>query len=207
MFCPWRICFVQKKVCWTPIFIVFRGCALFGPSCQTRKFWTPTPKKINLTDDWKSQFLHFCFFFLFPLSIFLSFVVFLFLFLLFFFLSFPFFALIEKLIYLPKRAFLFIFECLPLFLLSLFWPPPFSLSPSLSLIFFSFFLLVFIFCFLLVPCICLILFFLICCCFVKRTTSKYSITRFFSAILSHFCWLSLFLFLSNPLPSSLFSWF
>ena len=32
-----------------------------------------------------------------------------------------------------KRAFLFIFECLPFFLLSLFWPPPFSIPLSLSL--------------------------------------------------------------------------
>ena len=47
---------------------------------------------------------------------------------------------------------MFIFECLPLFLLSLFCPPPFSISLSLSL-FCScpfFFLLVFLFCFLLV---------------------------------------------------------
>ena len=55
---------------------------------------------------------------------------------------------------------MFIFECPPLFLLSLFWPPPFSvyLSLSLSGSFLSFFLLVFLFCFLLVPCFSLFLF-------------------------------------------------
>ena len=48
----------------------------------------------------------------------------------------PFFAFIEKPVFPLKRTFLFIFECLPLFLLSLFWPPPFSLSLSLSLSFY-----------------------------------------------------------------------
>ena len=81
------------------------------------------------------------------------------LFVLLFCFLFPFLSLllIEKPVFPPRRAFLFIFECLPLFLLSLFWPPPFSvsLSPSLFCSFLSFFLLVFLFCLLLVPCFCL----------------------------------------------------
>ena len=72
----------------------------------------------------------------------------------FFFCSFPF---LEKPCFSPqKREFLFSFECLTVFLLSLFWPDPFSLSLSLSLslsfYFLSSFLLVFLFCFLLVSC-------------------------------------------------------
>ena len=46
------------------------------------------------------------------------------------FLCFPFFGSNRKVTL--KRAFLFICLCLPLFLCSLFWPLPFSLSPSLS---------------------------------------------------------------------------
>ena len=64
----------------------------------------------------------------------------LFLFLCFLF-SFPSLAFNRKTLLLPrKRAFLSIFEFLPLFLLSLFWPPPFSLSLSLSLSCFILFL-------------------------------------------------------------------
>ena len=54
--------------------------------------------------------------------------------------SFPFFAFWCKKLFSPRRGlFLFIFEPLPFFLLSLFWPPPFSISLSLSLfvLFFS----------------------------------------------------------------------
>ena len=54
-----------------------------------------------------------------------------------FFLFFLSLFLIEKPCFPPKKGiFCFFFECLPLFLLSLFWPPPFSLSLSLSLSFF-----------------------------------------------------------------------
>ena len=67
-------------------------------------------------------------------------------------LFFPFLSLLfifntkQYLFFPQKRAFLFIFESLPLLLLRLFWPPPFSiyllcLSLSLSLSFFSLFLL------------------------------------------------------------------
>ena len=110
----------------------------------------------------KSSLFLFCFCFVFLLfflwatslgpkpSLFLfCFVLFLFLF------SFPFFASKRQKTCRPPRKghLLFIFECLPLFLLSLFWPPPFSISLSLSLScsILSFFLLVFLFCFLFVP--------------------------------------------------------
>ena len=49
----WRISFIQKKEkAETPIFIVFWGCALFGPSCQKRKFGHP-PKKEKF--DWSLE--------------------------------------------------------------------------------------------------------------------------------------------------------
>ena len=37
----------SNEPCWTPIFIVFFGRALFGPRCKKRKFWTPTKKGKN----------------------------------------------------------------------------------------------------------------------------------------------------------------
>ena len=40
--------FFQKKVCWNPYFYSVLGCALFGPSCQKGKFWTPTQKRRNI---------------------------------------------------------------------------------------------------------------------------------------------------------------
>ena len=67
-----------------------------------------------------------------------------------FLLSFLSLLLIETTCLPPrKRAFFFIFECLPLFLLSFFWPPPFSIALYLSLSssFLSFFLPVFFFVF------------------------------------------------------------
>ena len=84
---------------------------------------------------------------------------------LFFFLiwSFVFFSflcllLIEEHCSPPKRAFLFIFQCPPLFLLSLFCLSPFRfLFLFLSCSFLCSFLLFFIFCFLLFPCFCLFL--------------------------------------------------
>ena len=62
----WRICFLQKKEkAETPIFIVFWGCALFGPSCLKWKIRTPTQKKKILTDNWKAHFLRMFYIFLF----------------------------------------------------------------------------------------------------------------------------------------------
>ena len=37
----WRFLFSKNWFAETPISIVFWGCALFGPSCQKGKFWTP----------------------------------------------------------------------------------------------------------------------------------------------------------------------
>ena len=93
---------------------------------------------------------------------------------------FPLFAFNrENLIFPLRMSILFIVQCLPLFLLSLF-PPLFTLSLSLSLScsFLSFFLpsslsvllyfaSLFFFIF-----VCFFLLFL-CLCFMKRTTSKY----------------------------------
>ena len=74
-----------------------------------------------------------------------------------------------------NRAFLFIFECLPLFLLSLFWPPLFHFL----------FLCLFFFYFILSSCLSYLLSFgslclslslflvFLCFCFMRRTTPKY----------------------------------
>ena len=37
----------KKWVAETPIFIAFFGVRFFWPSCQKRKFWTPTKKEKN----------------------------------------------------------------------------------------------------------------------------------------------------------------
>ena len=80
-----------------------------------------------------------------------------------FFFSIPFFVFNIKCFPPIKGHFLFIFEFLPLFILSLFGPPLFSISLSLSL---SHYLLLFVFLFpsclsvlffFLVPCFCLFL--------------------------------------------------
>ena len=44
---PFRDAYVfsKKKFAETPIFIVFFGCALFGPSCQKREILGHPPKK------------------------------------------------------------------------------------------------------------------------------------------------------------------
>ena len=59
--CAKRTSVSQKMLCCNPIFIVF------WPSCQKRRFWTPTKK---LADSWKAHFwvflgLLFWFFFIF----------------------------------------------------------------------------------------------------------------------------------------------
>ena len=105
-----------------------------------------------------------------------------FLFGVFFVCFFPFLSLlvIQKNLVFPleKGHFLFIFECLPSFLLSLFWPPPFSiyLSLSLSLLLVLFFLpscLLFLLYFASLFLSLSFLVLLLCFCFMKRTTSKY----------------------------------
>ena len=115
--------------------------------------------------------------------------------------SFPFFASKRK-----RGLLLFIFECLLLFLLCLFWPPPFSISPALSLSCY------FLFCLFLPSCLSLLLYFgslflslslfflssLLL--FHERNNIKYSIAMFLSSILLFF---PVLLFLSNPFFLSL----
>ena len=110
---------------------------------------------------------------------------------------------IEKMLF-PARAFLFNFECLPLFLLSLFLPPPFSLSLSLSLscYFLSFFLSLFVLSFASLFLSLSLYVFLLCFCFTKRTTSKYSTT--FLSILFLF-WVYLALSFKSLYPIFIFS--
>ena len=100
------------------------------------------------------------------------FIIFVFCLVLFF--CFPFFVLNRKnLFWRLKRPFLFIYLCFPLFVFSLFGPPPFSpFSFFVSLVFFSFFLLscfsflflvlAFSFCFVCFLVQDVILFFFIC---------------------------------------------
>ena len=109
----------------------------------------------------------------------------------FVFFFFPFFASSRKNPVFPlEKAFLFIFECLPLFLLSLFLASPFfNCSFSVSLLLFFLLLLLLLLFFLssflsfFFAFFCFLVFvsffhFLFCFCFMKRTTSKYSITKF-----------------------------
>ena len=65
----------KKKGPETPIFILFFGCALFGPSCQKREILDTHPKKKKIfTDNWKAHFWVFfvfsCFFSFFFLFLF-----------------------------------------------------------------------------------------------------------------------------------------
>ena len=65
VFCPkmavsWRTSVFQKNLL-KPLFYCVFGCALFGPSCQKRKFWTPTKKGKN----WLLTETHFWVFFVF----------------------------------------------------------------------------------------------------------------------------------------------
>ena len=121
----------------------------------------------------------------------------------------PFLSLIfiENTVFPLKRAFFVFFHCLPFFLHSLFWPPPFSLFLSLSLSFssISFFLLVFLFaffCFLAFVSFFLLVYSLLL--FHEKNNIKiFNYKSFCSSILSHFCWFPLFFFLSNPLSLSL----
>ena len=102
---------------------------------------------------------------------------------------------------------MFIFECLPLFLLSLFWPSTCSISLylSLSCSFLSFFLLVFLvllsfgsFFFYLSFCFCLL-----CFCFMKTNNIKrFNCKVFFSSILC-LVWFPVLFSLSNPFFLSL----
>ena len=111
--------------------------------------------------------------------------------LVFFWFFFPLFLIQKKTLFPPNKAFLFILECLPLFLLSLLLPPSFSLSLSLSLSCFSFFL---------PPCFSLgslFLFFVFrysMLSFHEKNDIKYSIAEFFfhQSFLLLFCFPVLF---------------
>ena len=127
---------------------------------------------------------------------------------------FPFLSLLfntQKTCFPPIKGQFLIVSVSRSFSLSHFWPPPFSVSLSLSLslsiylslslsLFLSLlsfflpsclsFLLSFCSLFLSLPC----LFFLLCFCFMKGTTSKYSIAFFLYQYLSLFGFLSCFFF-------------
>ena len=103
---------------------------------------------------------------------------------LFLFGSFPFFVFNRKTLFSPpkKGIFCFFSQCFPFFLPSLFRLPLFHflfLCLSVFLFFLPSFLSFFLlpFCFLFWSLFSF--FFLLCFCFLKRTTSKYSIRKFF----------------------------
>ena len=147
--------FFKKCLAETPIFIVFFGCALFGPSCQKREILDTRQK---MTDNSKAIVLAWCFLvfslicFLFSLVL-LCFFVFSCLFCsLVFFVPFLSLILIEKTCLPQKRAF-FVLSVSLCFSSAFFGSPFFNFSFSVSLSlsvycsFLSFFLLVFLFSF------------------------------------------------------------
>ena len=192
----WRMCF-SKEISWNPYFYMVWGCALLGPSCQKRemldtqqktKFWLITEKFIF---EYFLGFLFFPFLFFFgrfkgqvrwpegPPHLALNPPYFCFFwFLLFFLVSLSF--LTDKPCFL--RALLFIFKCLPLFLSKPFWPPHFSFSLSLSLLFYFFLPSCFYFLFSFGSLFCLFLYFCFCFSFMKKTTSKKELQHFVSSI-------------------------
>ena len=182
--------FFKKCLAETPIFIVFFGCALFGQVVKKGNFGHPPKTKRNLIDNWKARsFGIFYFVFLFFFVLFFCFFIFLvflgpkpslFIIFCFFVLFFPFLSLLlntKTLFFSPRKGhFLFIFECLPLFLLSFFGIPLFNFSFSVSLLFLSFFLPSCLSFLLSLGSLFLslsFLFFFLCFCFMKGTTSKY----------------------------------
>ena len=113
--------------CFCFLFFVFLFCFFGGFKGQVR--WPKGPPHLALNPSLFS----FCFFFGFCFSSLLSFLCFL---------------IDKKLFFPPKKGHcLFIFQCLPLFLFSLFGasPPFFPFSFFVSLLFFSFFLPSFLF--------------------------------------------------------------
>ena len=107
-----------------------------------------------------------------------------------------------------KRAFMFIFDFFPLFFLTLFWPPPFSISLSLSLSC-SFFLFLpscpSFLCFLLIPCFSLFISFSFSLLLFHETNNIKTFNRnlFFINRFSFFFGFPVF-FLSNHFFLSLF---
>ena len=143
------------------------------------------------------------------------------------FFLFPFFAFNtqKKPLFPYKRASLFIFQCLTLFLLSLSFGLPLlhilvlcfffslflslSLSLSLACSFLSSILLVFFFVsFFWFLVFVSLFFFLLGFCLMKRTRPNYSITKFFSSIIFLYWGFPVLFSLSDPFfLSFLFSWF
>ena len=123
------------------------------------------------------------------------------------FLSFLCFVIQKNRVFPPRKGifclFLSVSLCFSLAFLEL---PLFQflfLCLSLLLVLFPFFP-VFLVCFLLLPCLSLsFLFFLLCFCFMKRTTSEYSITKLFFMNVFSFL-VSCLLFSLNPFFLSLF---
>ena len=196
--------FFKKEKAETPISIVFWGCAFFGPSCQKRKFWTPTPKKI-LTDNWKAHFWES--FVFFPFFLFCFFWLF---FCLVVFFPFPFFVFNKKPC-VPHKGHFSLFAYFWVF--PFFSPWPFLASPfstfffSASLLLSSFFLPSRLYFALSFGSLFLSLSFFISSLFLFHEKSNIKIFNFkvnFSSVLSHFCWFPLFFFHSNPLSLSLF---
>ena len=168
-------------------FLVFVGLFLGGFKGQVR--WPEGPPHLALNSLS-------CFFWFF-----LGFLVFC-------FGSFPFFVFNRKTLFSPQKGhFLFIFHCLPFFLHSLFWPPPFSLFLSLSLSF-SFFLPSFLsfffafFCFLAFVSF----FLLVSSLLLFHEKNNIKIFNYKVLFINPFSFLlvSSLLFLSNPLSLSLF---
>ena len=141
---PFRDAYVFFKKCFseTPVaYSVFGVCVLL-PNCQTREFWTPQIKTEFFAWSMKINFVVFLLFLVFCSIVFLFYVF------VFFWGGFN----REKLVFPLKRAFLFIFQNLPLFLLNIV-PPFFTLS---LLFFFVFFFFRF----------CVLFYFLVFCCFL-----------------------------------------
>ena len=123
---------------------------------------------------------------------------------------FSFFAFNRKIVSPQKGHFLFVLQCLPSFLLSLFSSPFFTFSCSVSLLFLSlpYLFSSFLLCFAsLVLSFCFFLFFL-CFCFTKRTTSNIKFkSLFFIIFLCLWVCCLLFSFKSLVLIFVCVSWF
>ena len=245
----WQLSVFQKLVFWPPPpFLQCFGVRAFWAKLSKEGNVDPTPKKENLTDNWKAQFWEcyvFSFLFLFfwgfkgqvrwpkgpphlalnpPYLIFSfffggggggflfeGFLVFCF----FFFVCFGVvFGFRTKTCFPPTKGIFFcLFFSVSLWFSLAFSPLSLSLSVSLSLslsfllVFLSSLLvpLFFLSCFLLVPCFFFVFFCLfalfLCFCFMKRTTSKYHIRKFFCHQSFHFLggFLSCFVF-QVPFP-------
>ena len=158
-------------------FVFWYFCFFWGFKGQVR--WPFGPPHLALNPPYLFFYLFFCLFVFFFFVFFCFFSCF----------FFPFFASEWKETSFPPktRHFLFIFECLPLSLLSLFWPSTCSISFSVSLLFFPFFLPSCLSCFAFFWFLLFLSFFfcLLCFCFMK-TNNIFQLQSFFSSILCLF---------------------